>query len=132
MSGPIYSYVEGADLIGLAVDVTSEFRRREAFERDSSRRPNSLRLVASELFEVLPEIARHRIVADVYGADDLFIEFEPMSDPWVATTASDLVSDLVAYAVAQVLRRNRDLRIEDDRRVAVADISRAELGGEFG
>jgi hypothetical protein len=117
-----YTYVDGANLVGLILEVHDEFLARLAYDPDDARRPNSLRLVAIDVFEGKPLDDQLLVIRDLMAADaSLSIMRDEKDDAFTYShTAGDYMTDLVCQVVYQVLSRNPRIRSEDERRMELA------------
>lgn len=124
-----YSYVDGAALADLILDVRKDFVARLPYELDETRRPNAVRLVAIEVFEERSVDERVAVVRDLMVSNSgLRIERDTERDMLeYADTAEDCITDLVCEVVCQVLGRDPSIREENERRLALSAESIEDL-----
>jgi hypothetical protein len=122
-----YTYVDGANLVELILEVRAEFLRRLPYELDDSRRPNSVAQVAVPIVEDLPPRERLLILGEIDASAMMLCDFDPATVFEHASTPADCLTDLTCAVVAHVLRRDHAIRCEDDRRMQLAAESLAEL-----
>lgn len=127
MSSPC-TYVDGADLVSLILDVRSQFVNRLPYELDAMRRPNTVRLVAVEAFDERSPADQAAVIRDLMHENRrLTFTRRTASDIFChSTTVADYVVDLVCEAVCEVLLRDPLIREETERREALALESREE------
>jgi hypothetical protein len=127
MSSP-FTYVDGADLVSLILDVRNEFVNRLPYELDTMRRPNTVWLVAVEVFDERSPADQAAVVRDLMHENRcLTFTRRTASDIFChATTVADYVVDLVCEAVCEILLRDPLIREETERREALALESREE------
>jgi hypothetical protein len=121
-------YVDGDSLWKLILSVEKEFHARIHYELDDERRPDSLRLVAVECLERMGKRRQRAVLTDLIERNPS-LRVERTEDHLFrhASTPDDYVADLISAVVEQVLRRNRVVRDEDDRRLALLAESAGEL-----
>jgi hypothetical protein len=126
------TYVEGVDLADLILEVRSEFFARLPYELDDTRRPNSVRLVAIDVFEERSIDEQLAVVRDLIDANPAFTVARPEDRDIFAyaDTAADYLTDLVCEVVWQVLGRDPSIREEDVRRVQLSIESSEELNSQ--
>jgi hypothetical protein len=117
-----YGYVNGADLARFVLEVRDEFVGRLPFGSDDTRRPNSVRLVAIDVFESKTTDEQLSVLRDLIEADhELVLAREDDRDVFeYSDTPAAYVTDLVCEVVCQILARDPSIRAEDDRRLALA------------
>lgn len=115
-----HTYVEGASLTGLLFEVRDRFASAPPVRRfDSYSVPNSIKAIALESYESKPLRLRLRIVRElVEDNPSLFLEESASSMFATARTPADYISDLVAEAVREILRRDPSVQREDELRLA--------------
>lgn len=127
-----YTFVEGASLVGLILEVRREFWARLPYELDDFRQPNSIRHVAIDVFEAKPADERLDVLRDFILANGgLTLTGSPSDIFGLADTPGDVLVDLVSAVVQAVLERDPDLAAESQRRTAVARESLAALQDEW-
>jgi|SRR3984957_13242386 len=116
-----YSYVAGDDLWRLILRVREDFVARCPYEEDETRRPNSIRLVAIETFEDNTTDEQLAVLRDLIEANPgLIVEHAQNRNVFeYSDTAASYITDLVCHIVCQVVARDSDIRLEDDRRRAL-------------
>jgi hypothetical protein len=127
MSGA-YTYVEGADLVGLILEVRDEFLARLPYELDEARRPNSIRLVAIDVFTGKSTDEQLAVMRDLLDANaGLTVRNSGREVFPYAESPADYMKDLVCQVVYQILTRDPAFQSEDDRRIAASVESVEEL-----
>jgi len=123
-----HRYVEGDSLWTLILRVEKEFHARIPYELDDERRPDSLRLVAVECLERMGKRRQRAVLTDLIERNPS-LRVERTEDHLFrhASTPDDYVADLISAVVEQVLRRNRAVRDEDNRRLALLAESAGDL-----
>jgi hypothetical protein len=121
MASP-YTYVDGADLVSLLLDVRNEFVSRRPYELDVMRRPNTVWLVAVEVFDDRSSAEQAAVVRDLMHANRrLTFTRRTASDIFShATTIADYIVDLVCEAVCEILLRDPMIRKESECREALS------------
>ena len=122
----------GAKLADLILEVRREFVHRTPRGHDDELRPNSVRLVALDVFEGKPAGEQALVVVDLLEADSGLALGRDHSDLFrYADTAGDYLADLVCEVVYTVLARDPTIRLEDKRRIelAAAEASDEPTGG---
>jgi len=117
-----YTYVEGASLTALLLEVRSAFvSALPVDECEGYSVPNSVRALALEAFDGQPPTERSRIILDLFEANGS-LRLPQTSDNLFAHAhaPSDFISDLVCEVVSQVLRRDPSIQAEDELRLALA------------
>jgi hypothetical protein len=119
MSGA-YRYVDGADLQRLILEIRTEFLARLPYGSDDMQRPNSVRLVAIDIFEGKTADQQLSVLRDLLEVNPgLTIAREDDRDIFeYSDTPAAYLTDLVCEVVCQVLDRDPTIRDEDDRRMA--------------
>lgn len=127
MSCP-YTYVDGADLVSLVLDVRHEFVGRPPYELDAMRRPNTVWLVTVDVFDDRAVADQAAIVLDLMHRNPrLTLTRCTASDVLAhATTVADQLTDLVCGAVCEILLRDPLIREESKRRESLSQASREE------
>jgi hypothetical protein len=127
-----YTYVEGASLTRLLLEVRKEFWGRLPYELDDFRRPNSIRQVAIDVFEEKSTDGRLGVLHDLLVANEgLVLTATPQAIFASANAPADYLVDIVCAIVQDVLERDADLAVENQRREALAAESRAALHDEW-
>jgi hypothetical protein len=122
-----YRYVDGDSLWSLILSVQKEFHARVPYELEDERSPNSLRLVAVDCLERMGKRKQRAILTDLVERNPaLRVEGTERDIFRYASTPDDYIADLICAVVEQVLRRDRAVRDEDDRRLALSAESLAE------
>lgn len=123
-----YRFVDGDSLCGFILNVRDEFLARIPYELDDERQPNSLRLVALDHLESRSTDEQLAILKDLIdGNPGLAVERTDDDIFRHAAVAVDYISDLLCAVVEQILRRDNDIREQDDERLALSAESLAEL-----
>ncbi len=123
-----HRYVEGDSLWTLILSVEKEFHARVFTEPDDERRPNSLRLIAVDRLERMGKRKQRAVLTDLIERNPSLCVERTENDIFrYASAPVDYVADLICAVVEQVLRRNRAIRDEDDRRLALLAESAGEL-----
>jgi hypothetical protein len=123
-----HRYVEGDSLWTLILGVEKEFHARVFAEPDGERRPNSLRLIAVDRLERMGKRKQRAVLTDLIERNPSLCVERTENDIFrYASAPVDYVADLICAVVEQVLRRNRAIRDEDDRRLALLAESAGEL-----
>jgi hypothetical protein len=122
-------YVDGDSLWTLILSVEEEFHARGATcELDDERHPNSLRLVAGDCLERMGKRKQRAVLIDLVERNPSLCVERTENDIFrYASTPIDFTADLICAVVEQVLRRNRAVRDEDDRRLALSAEAASEL-----
>jgi hypothetical protein len=122
-----YTDVKGAVLVGLIHETRDTFLARPPIAAFDPKLPNSLRLVALEVFSTKPRADQLEVLGDLIEADvDLPIE-RASGDVFVhAGTAGAYVADLICEIVCQALYDEPHIRTEDERRVRIAQAAKVE------
>lgn len=119
-----YTYVDGAHLGALLLQVREQFLARPPYEPDGTRRPNSVRLVAIGVIADKSTDERLAVLSDLIGANPALVVERDASDVFAyADTPATYVTDLICAVVCQILARDPSIRLEDEWRVALADES---------
>jgi hypothetical protein len=127
-----YTYVEGASLTGLLLEVRKEFWSRLPYELDDFRRPNSIRHVAIDVFEEQSTNGRLGVLHDLLVANEgLVVTAAPQAIFASADAPADYLVDIVCAIVQDVLERDSVVATENRRREALAAESRAVLHDEW-
>jgi hypothetical protein len=122
-----YTYVEGDHLAQFILDTREEFIGREACDLEEARRPNTLLLVAIDLFESLGPAGQLRILRDLLTSNpELVIERDSREMFEHADTPSAYITDCVCEVARQVLARDLTIRAEDERRLELAALASDE------
>lgn len=123
-----YAYIDGNALVDLVLEIRDEFLARIPYEMDDARRPNSLQLVAIDVLEEKATEDQLRILRDLIELNPDFIVARGSEEIFAhADTPATHIADLICEVACQVLRRNLELRNEDERRLALASESVTEL-----
>ncbi len=110
------SYIDGAHLVGFALAVREQFLARPPWETG---RPNSLRLIAIDLFEERSVTERLAVIGDLLERNPrLVLHREEREIFEHSDTPAAYLTDLVCEAVAQILEREQRICAEDRRRLA--------------
>ncbi len=127
MSSP-YTYVDGADLVSLVLDVRYEFVGRSPYELDAMRRPNTVWLVAVDVFDDRAPADQAAVVLDLMQKNpSLMLTRRTAGDVLAhATTIAHQFADLVCGAVCEILLRDPLIRDESERRESLSQASREE------
>jgi hypothetical protein len=118
-----YNYIDGDGLARFILDVREEFMARPAHgDGDDTGRPNSVRLVAIDVFEDKPLDERLSVLADIISVNPgLILERHGSRDVFeYSDTAASYVTDIVCQIACQVLALDESIRGEDSRRLALA------------
>jgi hypothetical protein len=117
-----YSYVDGAELACLALEVRGEFIARPPYGADDTRRPNSVRLVAVEVIEGKTTDQQLSVLADLLDANPgIVISRDDDRDIFqYSDTPATYLTDLICEVVCLILARDPSIRKEDSRRTALA------------
>ncbi len=115
-----YNYLEGVAFVDLLLEVREEFLTRMSHGDGTG--PNSLRLVATDVFEGKTTDEQLSVWRDLLEENPMLIVtrdddrdlFEHSDAP--ATYLTDLTSEVIC----QILYRDQSIRDEDDRRMALA------------
>jgi hypothetical protein len=122
-----YTFVEGPSLSALTFEVRERFLKRPPYELDDGRTPNSLQLVAIDVFERQTAQQQAAVLRDlIAGNRELFLLRSVEEVFETANTPAAILTDLVCEVICQILRRDCSLRTQDDWRTLVA----AESAGE--
>jgi hypothetical protein len=113
-----YSYVDGAHLTKLILEVRREFISRVPLGPDDPSRPNTVRLVAIDTFESCPVEDQVGILSDLLTQDPgVAVRISPGDDPFrYSDVAADYLTDFVCHIVCQVLARDPYIADEDRKR----------------
>jgi hypothetical protein len=123
-----YRFVDGDSLCGFIFSVREEFLAHIPYELDEERRPNCLRLVALDHLESRSTNEQLAILKDLIDLNPALAVERTDEDVFRhAATAGDYIADLVCAVVEQILRRDQDIREQDDDRLALSAESLAEL-----
>jgi hypothetical protein len=123
-----HRFVDGDSLWTLILSVEKEFHARGPYELDDERLPNSLRLVAVDCLERMGKRKQRAVLTDLIERNPSLCVERTENDIFrYASTPVDYMADLICAVVEQVLRRNRAVRDEDERRLALS----AETAGEL-
>jgi hypothetical protein len=123
-----YTYVDGASLGSLVWQVRDEFETRLPYELDETRRPNSLRLTAIDVFEGKSTYEQLQVLRDLMDVNPSLIVTRDSDDIFVhSDTPATYITDLVCEVVRQILVRDPAIRDEDQRRLHLSAESAAEL-----
>jgi hypothetical protein len=123
-----YTYVEGASLTGLILEVREEFWSRRPYEPDDFRQPNSIRHVTIDVFEDKSQDTGLSVLRDLLVADGGFVlTATPEAMFRSADTPGAYLVDVVCAAVQDVLERDPDIAAEDRQRKVLAAESLAGL-----
>jgi hypothetical protein len=123
-----YTYVDGADLVDLILETRDEFIARLPYELDESRRPNSVRLTAIDVFESKSTSGQLRILRDLFESNPGLIVARSSNAIFAhSDTPASYITDLVCEVVCQVLARDPAIRDENQRRLELSVESAAEL-----
>lgn len=124
-----YSYVAGDNLWRLILRVREDFVARGPYEDDETRHPNSIRLVAIETFEDKTTDEQLAVLRDVIEANPgLIVEHEQNRDVFeYSDTVASYITDLICHVVCQIVARDPDIRLEDNRRRALVLEAAKEL-----
>lgn len=124
----LYSFIDGDALVELVLEIRDEFWARIPYELDDTRRPNSLRLVAIDVFEEKSTDEQLAVVRDLITHNPGFIVASDAQEVFAhADTPATYIADTVCEVACQVLRRDPEIGEEDARRLALAAESVAEL-----
>jgi hypothetical protein len=116
-----YAAVKGAALVALIREIRRRFLASPAVAAADPQSPNSLRLVALETFAAKGKPEKLEILGEIVDTDtDLPIERDASEIFADAGTAGPYIEDLVCEIACQVLYADRDVRMEDRRRVQLA------------
>jgi hypothetical protein len=116
-----YTDVTGAALVGLIHETRTTFLAEPRVAAYDPQLPNSLRLVALEVFTSKSKESQLEVLGDVIEADtDLPIERDSSDIFPHAGTAGAYVADLICEIVCQVLYDDLDIRDEDEHRARAA------------
>jgi hypothetical protein len=126
-----YNYLEGASLVDLLLEIREEFLTRAP--HDDGTGPNSLRLVATDIFEGKTTDEQLLVWRDLLDDNPMLVVgrngdrdiFEHSDAP--ATYLTDLTSEIIC----QILYRDLSIREEDDRRSALAVDLAVDLADEL-
>jgi hypothetical protein len=99
----------------------------EEISLDDTRRPNSLRLVALDVFEGKSTSDQVAVMRDLIETDPSFSIARDRDIFEYADTVGAFITDFVCEFVGQVLSRDPSIRAEDDRRSALSAESIEEL-----
>jgi hypothetical protein len=114
------TYVEGADLVGLILEIRAEFLARRPCANDDARRPNSLRLVAVDVLEGKSTDEQLAVLRDLLDANGALVVRQEEDDEHdifeYADTPAAYLTDLVCAICRQILLRDPTLSEEDRRR----------------
>jgi hypothetical protein len=127
-----YAYVDGAHLTSLVLEVRDQFFARLPYELDDDRRPNSVRLVAVDVFDGKSTEEQFLVLRDLIDANHgLIVTRENPEIFAYSDTPAAYVADLVCEIVRQILGRDPVVQNEDQRRLALAAESAAELDEQW-
>lgn len=116
-----YSYVDGDHLVGFILKVREEFLRRGPLERGEESRPNSLSLVAIDLFEGTSTDQQLEVLRNLLADNPGLLLTGSVEENFAhSDTAETYIVDLVCGVVRQVLMRDPGIAREEFRRVALA------------
>ncbi|HEV3320759.1 MAG TPA: hypothetical protein VG147_01055 [Solirubrobacteraceae bacterium] len=122
-----HTYVEGASLPALIFDVREQFLDRLPYELDEGRTPNSLHVVAIDVFEHRTAEEQTAILHDLVAGNKRLVLVRPIDAIFeTADSPAAVLTDLVCEVVCQVLRRDPSLSTQDDWRILVAAESAEE------
>lgn len=114
------TYVDGDSLIAFILDVRDRFSAEDGSDF-SDDRPNSVHLVAIEIFEGLPADKQLAIVRDLLQANpSLHLKREGRDLFVYSDTPAAYLTDLVCEVTWQVLERDPTVSAEHHRRLALA------------
>jgi hypothetical protein len=114
------TYVDGDNLVAFILGVRDRFSAGDGSDF-SDDRPNSVHLVAIELFESLPADTQLAIVQDLLQANpSLLVKREGRDVFAYSDTPAAYLTDLVCEVTWQVLERDPTVRTEHHRRLALA------------
>jgi hypothetical protein len=123
-----YRFVDGDSLCEFILSVREDFLGRIPYELDDERRPNRLRLVALDQLEARSTSEQLAILKDLLDVNPVLAVERTEEDIFAhSALVGDYISDLVCAVAEQVLRRDKDIRGEDNRRIALSAESLADL-----
>jgi len=110
-------------LVNLIDEVRAEYWRRPAYDEygDHIRQANAVRVVAGEILEGRSAADRVKILADLQGSEELRLACHPAEVFGTASTANEVLFDLICEVCWQILMRDLEIRIEDEIRSALAE-----------
>ncbi len=118
-----YTTVRGAALVGVVHEIRTVFLARPPVADHDPQLPNSLRLVALEVFTAKAKREKLGIVGDIIDADtNLPIDREAADIFADASTAGAYLDDLVCEIVCQALNDDPNVRVEDESRRKAANL----------
>jgi hypothetical protein len=128
-----YSYVDGASLVDFIFEVRKEFLSRSPRESDD-RHPNSLRLVAIDTFESMTTEEQLAVWRDLIDDNPaLHLARDDSRDIFEFSDApAAYLTDLTCEVICQILYRDRSIREEDNRRLALVMEAADEWDGPLG
>lgn len=118
-----YNYIDGNDLGRFILQVREEFMARPPHgDDDDTGRPNSVRLVAIDVFEGKSLDERLSVLADIISVNPgLILERRGSRDVFeYSDTAASYITDIVCQIACQVLALDESIREENSRRLALA------------
>ena len=117
-----YTFVEGPSLGAFLLEVRQRFTSAPALADDAEgAAPNSIQLVASDVFDELSPAGRAAVLLDLLeGNVELFFVRDLEEVFAAAHTPQDCLIDIVCEVATAVLRRDPGLHAEDELRLALA------------
>jgi hypothetical protein len=114
-----YSYVDGDHLVAFVCEVRDVFEASRPGGDDDARRPNSVRLVAIDLFEGKTITQQLAVLRDLMEVNPgLIVERELGRDIFeYSDTPTAYITDLVCGIVCQILFRDQSVRELDYQRI---------------
>jgi hypothetical protein len=116
-----YTFVDGAHLTRLILDVRDEFHARPGCDDALGRRPNTVRAVALDRYTSRSVNGKLAILRDLVERNaDLLLTREPRDVFAHSDGPGTYLADLVREVVAEVLLRDPDIHAKDARRATAA------------